>query len=574
VNLLFLLCGVRLCLPRTLAQRRQVLLMGFLLFLSTAVSTAGLDFLLGTVAWVAGAAVLLLQLSWERAARSAQGPIQAPPYRQVLAWSAAALVLGAGFFVLLPRLRVGLSRLPPSVQGVGGIQSGLSDVLDLGVRGPIQGNHEVALRILPGAPLSPAARRSYGQALQLLRGLVLEDLEGQRWQVAPDTPRLGRIGWSGSGPAHRPVTADFYLGPGLLGTVPLPYGEADLQPPAGDALRYGRGASLRWANPTRRFNALRVELSPAALEPEPPPRGERLRRLTGTGLDTASARDWSLARIPGPLPDRDLAERLSAALRAECRYTLDNPSGGAGNPLQDFLERTRAGHCEYFASALALMLRYRGLPARVAAGYRLGPWIEEGGYFLVTQAEAHSWVEYYDRDAGGWRTADATPAAPPAPFGTGLRAALGRLADAGRFRWDRSVVRFSDEDQMAGAGWILRRLSALPSWRPGRATLGAALLAALAALIGYAGRSARAVRPGPGPGGIRELRPLVRRTRQLAPPREAETARAWLDRLARLRPQRAAELERLARAVDASAYGHAPAGPLKRLARELARGWD
>ena len=74
VNLLFLLCGVRLCLPRGVAQRRQLVLMGFLLFISTTVSTVGLDFLLWTLAWVAGAAALFLQLDWERGARLRPGP--------------------------------------------------------------------------------------------------------------------------------------------------------------------------------------------------------------------------------------------------------------------------------------------------------------------------------------------------------------------------------------------------------------------------------------------------------------------------------------------------------------------
>lgn len=189
VNLLCLLCGVRLCLPRELAQRRQLILMGFLLFISTAVSTADLDFLLWAIAWAALAAALFLQLNWEQASRLRQGPYQAAPHRLVLGWTVAALVLGSGFFVVLPRLRLGLSRLPASVQGLGGLQSGLSDVLDLAGRGPILANREVAVRILPAAPLAPEARQAFGAALGLLRGLALEGLDGQRWEVDPGTPR-------------------------------------------------------------------------------------------------------------------------------------------------------------------------------------------------------------------------------------------------------------------------------------------------------------------------------------------------------------------------------------------------
>ncbi len=462
VNLLFLLCGVRLCLPRGVPQRRQLILMGFLLFISTAVSTADMDFLLWATAWVAGSAALFMQLNWEQSARAGQGPQHGPPYALVLGWTATALALGSGFFVILPRLHLGLGHLPISVRSLGGVQSGLSDVLDLGGRGPILANREVAVRILPAWKLSPAARQDYGAALGLLRGLTLEGLDGQRWEMDSTTPRRGRTQWSGISSASRPVTADFFVGPSLLGIVPLPYGEADLQPPAGDALRFGRGASLRWVFPVRRIAEFRIALTPAALEPGPAPQGLRLALLTATGQGTESARDWSLRQVPADLPARELADRLSRALRAGFTYTLTNPSGAAANPLKDFLERSRAGHCEYFASALAFMLRYRGVPARVANGYRLGPWIEEGGYFLVTQAEAHSWVEYYDAAAGGWRTADPTPAAPATPFSPGsFLTAVNRWTDAVRFRWDRNVVRFSDEDQLAGAGWAVRRFEAL-----------------------------------------------------------------------------------------------------------------
>ncbi|MDR3672287.1 MAG: transglutaminaseTgpA domain-containing protein [Holophaga sp.] len=488
VYMLFLLCGVRLCLPRAVPQRRQLLLMGFLLFLTTAVTTADLDFLLWSMAWVAGASAVLMQLNWEKSAMLRQGPYLAPPHFRVLPWSLAALAMGSGFFVLLPRLRMGLSHLPASVQGVGGLQTGLSDVLDLSGVGPIQTNREVAMRILPSGKLSVQARRDYGSALGLLRGFTLERLEGQRWVVDPDTPRRGLTQWTQSLP-QRPVQADLFVGPDLMGVIPLPYGQADLEPSPGDALRFGRGASLRWVFPVRRTTALHLALSPGALEPEAPPRGQRLGLLTDTGQDTGSARDWSWRAVPAALPPRELAERLTQALRASFRYTLDNPSGGASNPLQDFLEHSRAGECEYFASALAFMLRHRGVPARVAVGYRLGPWIEEGGYFLVTQAQAHSWVEYYDPAAGGWRSADPTPAAPPSRFDArSLLAALSRWSDIVRFSWDRDVVRFSDEDQMAGAGWALVRFQAMSRWRPGPALRILAGLAVLAAQAWFGGR--------------------------------------------------------------------------------------
>ena len=285
---------------------------------------------------------------------------------------------------------------------------------------------------------------------------------------------------------------------------------------------------------------------------------------------------WSLRIAPGTLPPAELSRRLATELRAYT-YTLDNPSGGTANPLQDFLERTRAGHCEYFASALALALRHRGVPARVVNGYRLGPWIDEGGYWLVTQDQAHSWVEFFDPETRAWRTEDPTPASGIAP--ETLWASAQRWMDALRFRWDRHVLRFSDEDQVAGLTWIQTRASELPDWRPDRWTAiilgsGLALLLGLRRLARRSLRWPYRLRPGRGPEGILALKPLLHQTKARFPPAPGETARKWLARLAVARPELRASLDALADESDAVAYGGRKDARLKRLARDAARAFN
>lgn len=579
LNTLCVLCAVRLALPRGFPERRQLLLMGFLLFLSTAVTTAQLDFLLGTIAWLAGSAALLLQLNWERSARLGPGAPPAPPRARILGWTLGALVLGAGFFVLLPRLPGQTSRLPRFRVG-SGASAGLSDVLDLHGSGPIQNSRTVVLRIQPpDEPSDPQAR--YRPPLALLRAFGLEQLHGRRWGTSLLEPLRPGLRWTGRAAGLHPLGADFFLEPGFQGVIPLPYGAVDLGLAGEAPLRPGAGGSLLRASglpPAQGVTTVRVALTPAQVIPEAPPRGRRLDQLTDTGLGTPSAQAWSLRAAPGELAPRDLAERLTVALRSQYRYTLDNPSGTAPDPLQDFLEHSRAGHCEYFASALALMLRYRGVPARVATGYRLGPWIPGGRYFLVTQAEAHSWVEYYDPVSGGWRVADPTPATADVAFASGgLGAAVARWSDTVQFFWDRNVVRFSDQDQLSGAGWAAERAEAMVRRRPGPRAEGLAGLALLAGLgwLGWRTWRRRGGSRGPAdrPGAIPELRPLLRATRRDLPPLAHETARAWLERLARLRPQRALMLRVLAREADAVGYDHKPADGLRRLVRDEARQW-
>jgi Transglutaminase-like superfamily len=80
-------------------------------------------------------------------------------------------------------------------------------------------------------------------------------------------------------------------------------------------------------------------------------------------------------------------------------------------PLVGFVTRTRAGYCQYFAGAMALMLRYLGVPARVAVGFSGGTYDAEKGVWDVTDHDAHAWVEAWFRGYG-WLPFDPTPAVP------------------------------------------------------------------------------------------------------------------------------------------------------------------
>jgi hypothetical protein len=125
--------------------------------------------------------------------------------------------------------------------------------------------------------------------------------------------------------------------------------------------------------------------------------------------------DWVLARylaLPDSLPDRvtelaldltatqptpyDRAVAIEAYLRTTYSYTLDLPDPPAGRDLVDhFLFELKVGYCDYYASAMTVLARSAGLPARLVTGYVGGTWVPEQGHLVVTQADAHSWVEIY-----------------------------------------------------------------------------------------------------------------------------------------------------------------------------------
>jgi transglutaminase-like putative cysteine protease len=581
---LFVLCGIRLSLPREVPQRRQILLMGFLVWITTAISTFEIHFLLWSVLWALGAGAALMQQAWEPSASLRRGPIQAPPFLKVPLWVLSSSLLSAFFFLSLPRITTGLHSFPWGVAGLTSSQAGMSDALDLGQSGPIAPSGEVVVRILPRANLNPEEWTYYQHALSLLRGVVLESIDGQRWESSPETPdrAYGRVTPSildRYSTVQGFLVLDYFVAPSAQGILPLPYGRLGLIPPAGMPIRAGRGGDLRWMFPSRRPVAMNVIADPSNLLPEGPPSPSRHQLLTQTGTNTEAVNRWARDVVPGNVSAAELARRLTEAL-TRFRYTLDNPSGNAGNPLQDFLERSQAGHCEYFASSLALMLRYRGIPARVVNGYRLGPWIEEGGYWLVTQNEAHSWVEFFDESSRIWRVADPTPPAPAASLSSRtLWAAFQRWTDAIRFRWDRYVVRYSDEDQLAGFEWVRERVSGLSFSSPGPRTLRWVAFTLLAALGLWAWvrilrlPGSRTFLDSPSRHVLKELRPLVRIASRACPPAPGETIRHWLLRLSRLAPERREALQALAAEADLVAYRGSDSQSLKRMAKTEAQAW-
>jgi len=140
----------------------------------------------------------------------------------------------------------------------------------------------------------------------------------------------------------------------------------------------------------------------------------------------------------GTVPIQKALLLESSFRRRSFRYSLRDPSGNADDPLADFLLRTHEGHCEYYATALAVMLRIEGIPSRLVNGFRRGEYNEWGDYFIVRQSDAHSWVEGYFPGAG-WIDFDPTP---PVQLNAGnyFLDVTGRLFDTLDLLWSQVVT--------------------------------------------------------------------------------------------------------------------------------------
>jgi protein-glutamine gamma-glutamyltransferase len=165
-----------------------------------------------------------------------------------------------------------------------------------------------------------------------------------------------------------------------------------------------------------------------------------------------------LGNVARVLEKRDTfqtAAGVEAFLRNGFEYTL-SPGVAQGDPVLHFLTITRKGHCEYFASAMVLLLRSVGIPSRVVGGYAGGEWNELGRYFLVRQSDAHTWVEAWIEDRG-WVAFDPTPAA-LVQEGASLRSRLVRMLDLMAYRWYYWVLDYDLGKQVAlarrAASWL------------------------------------------------------------------------------------------------------------------------
>ena len=454
-----------------------------------------------------------------------------------LGFSLAALALTMAIFFALPR--VGRAFLPLQTRA-GVLTTGFAEQVQLGTAGSIQTDPTVVMRVyLPdhpeGAPLPRGLR---------WRGLAFDHFDGTTW--------------SASSPGRRalPRRPDgVFVFPRRETGRALLRQEVDLEP-LGTEVLFAAPVLMALEGP---MTSLRTDGGGAALLPERV--AARLRYTAYSRVLAAppgSAEDFlpaALARAYLRTPRMDLrvaelarelagdarsplevARRLETGLRQRYRYSLSLQRDPRLDPVADFLFRQRAGHCEYFAASLAVMLRVLGVPSRVVNGFQAGEWNEYGRYFTVRQRDAHAWVEAFIPGAG-WMTLDPSPRA---EFEAALGQGPGRLTrflDFLKTRWTRYVVDYNLRDQIqvtqairqhtawaraevAGALGEWTRRVGLPAWA--WRGLGAGVLLMVTAGLLRLGRGGGRRRRGRWSGGdvqffLRLQRALARRGLSAAP---------------------------------------------------------
>lgn len=173
-----------------------------------------------------------------------------------------------------------------------------------------------------------------------------------------------------------------------------------------------------------------------------------------------SPRFFELARsIGGDLKSvYDRAQAVTVYLRQQYQYTLNVPRA-SGEPIEDFLFRSKQGHCEYFATSGVLLMRALNVPARLVSGFRGGDWNEYGKHLTVRQRDAHTWIEVWF-PSYGWQRFDPTPPDNTARgFKTIRFAALRKLFDFVELRWYKYIVSYDLQSQYQIATGLWKKAS-------------------------------------------------------------------------------------------------------------------
>jgi transglutaminase-like putative cysteine protease len=212
--------------------------------------------------------------------------------------------------------------------------------------------------------------------------------------------------------------------------------------------------------------------------PEPFPMRRR-QGLTKFPPQSDRLQQWLETLVAGETNRLQIARRLEDYLKQNFKYALGAPELRRLNPVDDFVFNQQEGHCERFASTLALLLRMENIPSRVVIGYLPRRRGGKDNWYTVRFNDAHAWTEAYFEDIG-WMTLDATPAATLSDSGW----LLSDWWDTVDLAWNLHVVNFDASAQRFLLDFSWRNAGQLVAWTKANAlmpavAIGLAFLATL-----------------------------------------------------------------------------------------------
>src|SRR3954471_12860803 len=400
--------------------------LSFLMVLAAAVLTVDSTFLIALAGFVllAVAAFILMEMmhSLKKSPVLARDPRVQNAHRKlsfaILVVAPVLLLLiflgGTGIFFLLPRVSAGFMS---TETGANDLTTGFSDRVELGRIGQIQQSKTVVMHVAIDSD-------SFGAFSPKLRGVALSKFDGRTWSNSSSRQPIlrgsdGRFNLDLANPQFRvprgrnlhyrvtmePFISEVFF---LLATPESLAGNyrAVSENPDGSVF------NLDNEHPVARYEADSRIPAPIAVG---------LQSASDLFRDQVSSEYLHVPELDPrirPLTEKivvnaktpyDRAIAIETYLRTHYGYTLQLASAKPADPISDFLFIRRRGHCEYFSSAMSIMLRTIGIPSRVVNGFAGGEFNDITSQYVIRASDAHSWVEAYI-PGEGWLTFDPTPA--------------------------------------------------------------------------------------------------------------------------------------------------------------------
>jgi len=392
-------------------------------------------------------------------------------FRQLLPSLSLGMAAGVLIFFLFPRTPRFWN--PFSIRQRGGSTTGYTGTVSLASTAPIEESSELALLVEAEDP-DWLLRRSNNV---YLRGNTLDRFDGQDWSAS------SRVTWpyahgtdvrftlSSRLPARKlkifrePHTTQAVLYPDVLLGMNLPLAMVgSLSFDSSGSLVRGHREEIRysyevlssepiWPSQMRVVTLQELKRAMGKESAETPIPSSLLPGMSETMLEIPESiskepyfRDW--VKEIGIESDNvtllSVLNRLERYFQTNFRATLSRNDHSI-DTFRSFLQKERAGHCEYFATAAVLYLRHLGIPARIVLGYRGGAFNGVSRVLEVREKNAHAWVEVY-YPMIGWIQFDPTPWQ-ATPESTGLAFYATLYLNAGRFWFNRYVVNYNTQSQ-------------------------------------------------------------------------------------------------------------------------------
>ena len=447
VDVLLALLASEALRPAETTDRSRMYTITFALMVGAAAYRAGVGFGIAFIVYstVGTLALMIGHLVRESQRFESRPPVLTRPFLWKIAGLSSVMLFMSGLlFIAFPRVtRSWVTRGPNQTTAV----VGFSDRVSLAEHGSqIYPNPEVVLRVEFPDDVPPEQRLLYW------RGRSYDFFDGTSWWQSPRARSLAvQI------PNYQRTWPRARLYPKIYAVItdlPVLF---SLHPTL-SVRAYSRMRSDMSATGDLSFDAVGPPIYGISA-PADAPSDEQLAAVAAVQLPTGAA----YLQLPETSPAiRALADSLTRAQPTQIgkaraiesylrsfRYTLELPRNARETSLDFFLFRRRAGHCEYFSTAMVVLLRTIGIPARNVNGFLGGEWNDFGNYLTVDQNRAHSWVEVWFPEYG-WVTFDPTPASTGdvAEAENPWFAQFRSLFDGMEHRWNKWVLEYNLDTQM------------------------------------------------------------------------------------------------------------------------------